>query len=192
MPMPLPSITWDKAPDWPGRSGTGSVILPLPNAFDASLEPIHLPEAELTPKRELHITLLSTREAHAVSQSVPESAWAAIFGKQPWHLVLTAHAYLLGEDKPTGKVWSVIAELEDASVNAFRQALSREAGVALPDTLPHVTLWVAGSDRGIGLGSREEFSQRLIREIPLASLLPNTRSITSDREVHPPLQGDQP
>ena len=77
-------------------------------------------------------------------------------------------------------------------MNAFRQALSRAAGVALPDTLPHVTLWVAGNDRGFGLGSREEFSQRLIRKIALHSLLPKTSSITSDRNVHPSLQGDKP
>jgi hypothetical protein len=192
MQMALPSVTWGKSPDWPGRSGTGSVILTLPSAFALSLETIRLPEAELTPKRELHITLVSTREAHAVAQSVPESAWAAIFHRQPWHLGLTGRAYLLGEDKPGGKVWSVIAELEDSSVNVFRQALSQVSGVVLPDTLPHVTLWVAGSDRGIGLGSREEFSQRLIREITFEDLFLNTSSITSDRKVHPPLQGDQP
>ena len=123
--MAFLSMTRSKSPDWPGRSGTGSVILPLPNTFDPSLGTVRLPEAELTAKRELHITLLSTGEAATVAQSVPESAWETIFHQQPWHLGLTGRAFLLGEDKPGGRVWSVIAELEDASVNAFRQALSQ-------------------------------------------------------------------
>ena len=190
--MAFPSIAWAKSPEWPGRSDTGSVILPLPDTFSPSLGTVWLPEAELTAKRELHITLLSTGEAATVSQSVPEAAWEAIFHQQSWHFGLTGRAFLLGEDKPGGKAWSVIAELGDTSVNTFRQALSQASGIALPDTLPHVTLWIAGSDRGIGLGSREEFNQRLIREIPIESLFPETSSITSDREVHPPLQGDQP
>lgn len=184
-------VTRGKAPNWPGRSNTGSVILPLPTSFAPRLAMVRLPEAELTPKRELHVTLLSTGEASAVARSLPESEWEKMFQQQSWHLGLTGRAFLLGEDKPDGKVWSVIAELEDSAVNVFRRALSQASGVALPDTLPHVTLWVAGSDLGIGLGSREEFSQRLIRKIPLESLLPNTGSISSDREVHPPLQGDQ-
>ena len=174
-------VTEGKAPDWPGRSDTGSVILPLPTSFAPRLAMVRLPEAELNPKRELHITLLSTGEASAVARSLPESEWEKMFQQQPWHLGLTGRAFLLGEDKPGGRVWSVIAELEDASLNAFRRAISQASGVALPETLPHVTLWVAGSDRGIGLGTREEFSQRLIREITLKTLFPETTSITSDR-----------
>lgn len=159
--------------NWPGRSRTGSVILPLGHTSLPFLQPIRLPEVALSPKGELHITLLSTWEAHAVSQSVPESAWEAFFVQQPWRLELTGRAFLLGEDKPFGKAWSVVAELEDASVNSFRRALSQASGVSLPATLPHVTLWVAGGDRGIGLGSRAEFNQRMVREMRLESLLPS-------------------
>jgi hypothetical protein len=166
--------------NWPGRSSTGSVILPLGHTLLPWLQPIRLPEVDLSPKGELHITLLSTREADEVSRSAPKSEWEEIFEQQPWRLELTGQAFLLGEDKPFGKAWSVVAELEDASVNAFRRALSQASGVSLPATLPHVTLWVAGGDRGIGLGSRAEFNQRMVREMRLESLLP---SLNEDSQV---------
>lgn len=89
-------VTRGQAPDWPGRSNTGSVILPLPDTLDISLGTIRLPEAELTPKRELHITLLS-KGASAVSRSVPESEWEAMIQQRSRHLGLTRRAFLLGK-----------------------------------------------------------------------------------------------
>jgi hypothetical protein len=157
---------------WPGRSGTGSVILPLPASPSlARLGIFGLPEADFIPKRELHITLLSTGEAAAVAAVVPESRWEESFRSLSWSIQFSGRAFLLGEAKPSGQVWTVIAELRDVPINEFRQAVSNAAGVPLPDTLPHVTLWVAGSERGIGLGSLEEFRQRMIRPISLGNRL---------------------
>jgi hypothetical protein len=185
--------TTERALDWPGRSETGSVILPLMAAPSLEqLGTLSLPESAFLPKRELHITLLSTSEAVNVAAVLPEPHWQTIFRSLRWSVHFSGRAFLLGKDKPTGQAWSVIAELRGVPINEFRKALSKASGVALPDTLPHVTLWVAGGERGIGLSSLEEFRQRVIREIPLGSLLPDKDLDIAGPEAHPTLQGEQP
>lgn len=153
---------------WPGRSITGSVILPL-HQLDLAVLPatLVLPEIALHRKSEAHLTLLSTCEAEALSARLPESRWQSIFETLDWEMALLSQFDLLHEER-LGEAarWSVIRHVACPSLNALRQRLSGITGADLPDTLPHVTLYIAGHERGIGLASLADYSRFFVR--PLA------------------------
>lgn len=152
-------------PSWPGRSDIGSLIIPLPEAWlrshPGSLEFDGLP---LRAKEEVHLTLLSSGEADAVTAHLPESAWEAAFRSLDWGLVPHGSAVLLQENKPTGLEYSIVAPVECPAVNAFRRQLSKASGVPLPDTMPHVTLWVRPGGGGIGISSQAQYQDYKVRE----------------------------
>lgn len=138
---------------WPGRSSTGSVIVALGDSMLMPLAPqLGLPEVTLFRKREAHLTLLSTREAEALARRLPESDWQAAFEAESWSWQALEAYDLLREDRPSEPTrYSVIRHLHCPALNAFRQRLAEAAGMDLAETLPHVTLYTAGHERGIGL-----------------------------------------
>jgi hypothetical protein len=156
----------DRSPAWPGRSPRGSVILPVPWSFVPPLvETLDLPEAPFARKDELHLTLLSREEADRAAVNSPEGEWAAYFARHDWRLRLTDRWFVL-QDKVDGRtVRSVIAEVDCDALNAFRQELGYAAATELPGTLPHVTLWVAGQRKGIGLASLADFEAKRVRAL---------------------------
>lgn len=152
-------------PAWPGRSDTGSVILPLRDGrlrlHPDSLDVDGLP---LRAKEEVHLTLLSSGEAEAVAAHLTVSAWEAAFNSLDWRLAPCGSAVLLQEKKATGLEYSIVAPVECPAVNAFRRQLSEASGVLLPDTVPHVTLWVRPGGRGIGISSQAQYQDCRVRE----------------------------
>jgi hypothetical protein len=159
MDHPMPTV-------WPGRSDTGSILLPMnpPSRLSATLAlaPAPLP---LVRKHEFHLTLLSGGEAGALAARMPEAAWREAFDALDWRARWQATAELLHEPRADGDRWSVIQHLELPALNAWRRALAAASDLALPDTLPHVTLMVAGSPRGIGLPSLAEHAARRVRAL---------------------------
>lgn len=157
----------DGAIRWPGRSSTGSVILALGDSLLMPLAPqLGLPEVTLFRKHEVHLTLLSTREAEGLAQRLPEVDWQPAFQAESWSWRALDAFDLLREDRPSEPTrHSVIRHLHCPGLNAFRRKLAQASGLALPETLPHVTLYTAGHERGIGLSSLADHARFRIRSL---------------------------
>jgi hypothetical protein len=154
---------------WPGRSARGSVVLPLPWSFVPPLAAVlDLAEGPLDRKDELHMTLLSRREAAAVAATLDEREWPAWFARHDWRLRLTDRWCLLHDVEAGRPVRAVIAAIDCDALNAFRRDLGYAAAVVLEDTLPHVTLWVAGTRKGIGLCSTADAAAKTVRTLTAA------------------------
>ena len=139
---------------WPGRSPRGSVVLPLPWSFVPPLaERLVLPEATLSRKDELHLTLLSRTEAERLAGGTSEDEWRGFFARHDWSMRLTDRWRLLRDVEGAAVVRTVVAEVECDALNLFRAEVGYAAAIVLEPTLPHVTLWVDGTTKGIGLSS---------------------------------------
>ena len=155
---------------WPGRSATGSVILPLgTDLLDHLPSRWALPEAALVRKSEVHLTLLSTKEAEALAARLPEPEWAKAFCTESWAMTPLERFDLLREERPPEPTrFSIIRHVDCPSLNAFRERLAQASGLALAATLPHVTLYTAGHERGIGLASLADHERFRMRTLALA------------------------
>jgi hypothetical protein len=189
MPLPMPfspsrPIQMSKAPKDPDmhgsstaaigapvRTDSGAVILPLPWSIAPGLAPrLALPEVALFPKDELHLTLLSSADADRLDSATGgRDAWRALLGEgdpDAWRVTLGDAWWLLRADKAEGPAWSVIAL---ADCPAFTRLRARAAGIShgaiAPDAPAHVTLYVAGDRRGIGLPSGAEFERCRVRRL---------------------------
>jgi hypothetical protein len=152
---------------WPGRSARGSVILPLPFSLLPPLTArLVLPEVELRRKAELHLTLLSHAEAEALAQRLPETAWAKAFDEQDWAVEPIERRYLLRKPRPRGgPCWSVVQEVACPSLKTFRHVLGARVGLDLVEAFPHLTLYVAGSTRGIAVPTHEALRELRVRRL---------------------------
>lgn len=165
-PPPDPLFATTRPPAWPGRSSTGSVILPLPQAREGLPPPPQVLDwLPMVPKRELHLTLLSSDEANELVAHLPEEAWKEAFDALHWTLSPSGEAVLLHENKPAGLEYSVVTPVECPALNAFRQHLSEASGAYLAPTAPHVTLWTRPLGRGIGISSTEKYREFLVRTL---------------------------
>lgn len=151
---------------WPGRSATGSVILPLHIDLGGCPATLSLPEITLRRKTEVHLTLLSTREAELLASRLLEAEWQNAFDGEQWEIGLLDEFELLCEERASEPTrFSVIRHMHCPSLNAFRQQLAEAAGMDLAETLPHVTLYTAGHERGIGLSSLADHARFRIRAL---------------------------
>ena len=163
---PDPEFAGMRPPEWPGVSPTGSVILPLPEArWRAPAERLELDGLPFVPKKELHLTLLSSGEAKELVAHLPEEAWRDAFAALHWTLAPSGSAVLLHENKPAGLEYSVVTPVDCQTLNAFRQRLSEASGAYLSPTVPHVTLWTRPLGRGIGISSTEQYREFFAREL---------------------------
>jgi len=155
---------------WPGRSSTGSVIVALGDSLLVPLAPqLDLAEVKLFRKREAHLTLISTREAEALARRLPESDWQAAFESDSWSWQALAAYDLLREDRSSEPTrYSVIRHLHCPALNAFRRRLAEASGIDLAETLPHVTVYTAGHERGIGLTSFADYDACRVRRLSFA------------------------
>lgn len=153
-------------PAWFERSDTGSVLFRLPGSWAPS--PAQAPLLDglvFVAKPELHLTLLSTKESEALSARLPEAAWCEVFESLDWTLTTSGKAVLLKEAKPSGLEYSLVTPVVCPAVNAFRGRLHAMSGVALADTVPHVTLWVRPTGRGIGIESVNQYNDCFVRKL---------------------------
>ena len=157
------------SPPWPGRSAHGSVVLPLPWSFVPPLaERLVLPEATLSRKDELHLTLLSRTEAERLAGGTSEDEWRGFFARHDWAMRLTDRWRLLRDVEDGAVVRTVVAEIECDALNAFRTDVGYAAAIVLEPTLPHVTLWVDGTTKGIGLASFADVERCSVRRLTAA------------------------
>ena len=169
MEIRTPNGIGERPMKWPGRSTTGSVILPLHLDLESCPATLSLPEITLRRKAEAHLTLLSTREAELLAGHLPEAEWQNAFDGEQWEIGLLDEFELLREERGSEPTrFSVIRHLHGLALNAFRQRLAEAAGMGLAETLPHVTLYTAGHERGIGLSSMADHARLRIRALARA------------------------
>ena len=156
-------------PAWAGRNAHGSVVLPLPWSFVPPLAAtLVLPEATLSRKDELHLTLLSRTEAGRLAAGTSEDEWRAFFARHDWSMRLTDRWRLLREIEGSTTAHAVVAEIECDALNTFRTDVGYAAAIVLEPTLPHVTLWVDGTTKGIGLSSFADVERCSVRRLTAA------------------------
>ena len=153
-------------PAWPGFSSRGSLPLPLPMAEVARLATtptLRVGELLLERKREFHVTLLNRDLGARVhvprAGGAPAGSLPALFAPLDWTWRATGERWLLLEATPEGASHSVVELLDMPAFARFRAAVGELLGEPLPDAPPHVTLYVAGDPRGIGIDSQAHFER---------------------------------
>lgn len=153
-------------PQWPGRSETGSLVLPLREARKGPRPEQRLLDGlAIVPKKELHLTLLSSGEANELAAHLPTLAWRDAFEAMDWTLDPSGKAVLLFENKAEGLDYSVVTPVDCPALNTFRQRLCEASGAFLLPTVPHVTLWTRPKGRGIGIRSTAQYQEFFVREL---------------------------
>lgn len=145
---------------WPGWTRQRTLLLPVaPGQWPMPAGPVTVDGITLHPKRELHITLVGNAlgrelEAGEARGDIGRDAVRQAFEARDWRWTRTGRRVRL-EAPPRrkgGPVRHALVELVDLPAMAgFHAALGQLLGRALPVPPPHVTLYVAGTDRGIGL-----------------------------------------
>lgn len=149
---------------WPGWTKQRTLLLPVsPKQWPPPVDPLPVQGIVLRPKRELHITVVGTalgrtleqaRRAGAIGRHAVRDAFLAL----DWTWSRTGERTLLQAPpkRPGGSPRHALVEhVALPAMAEFHGALGRMLGHPLPVPPPHVTLYVAGSDRGIGLPDPE-------------------------------------
>jgi hypothetical protein len=160
------------------------LLLQVPrSAWAPSATPVRLREGiELDPKSELHITLfgrdLGTELRRSLGDAFLDDALHAMIGQGDWRFERESRWLLLrkrdhGGDGGMRMRHSLIELVGLPAMAPLHRALGRLLGRQLPVPPPHVTLYVAGGDRGIGLASRSMLRACSLREVAAAELAPH-------------------
>lgn len=145
---------------WPGWTREHTLLLPVPPEVWAPPEAtVTVDGLTLHPKRELHITLVGTQlgkalRAAAEAGDIARDAVRAAFEREDWHWSRTGERTLLhAPPKRRGgpERHALIEHVDLPAMASFHAALESLLGRGLPVPPPHVTLYVAGTDQGIGL-----------------------------------------
>lgn len=180
MSTDAPRVTIAAAP----RLSEARVLLPVPAADVAPpSSPVRMREGiELAPKSELHITLVGSRLGSDLRRNLGEAflddALRALAAQFDWRFRRGRRRLLLrkrdhGGDDGGARLRHSLIELVDLPAMApLHRALGRLLGRQLPVPPPHVTLYVAGDPRGIGLPSPAMLRACTLREVAAAELAP--------------------
>lgn len=157
-------------PAWPGFSARGSLLLPLPSTGFRGLEPrLRVDALELRRKPEFHVTLLEHALSARLHEPMPGGATAerlpALFATLDWRWRRTGARWLLMEAKPEGDSHAVIELLEMPALNVFRREVGQLLREPVPPAPAHVTLYLQGTEVGIGLASHPEFERLRLRSL---------------------------
>lgn len=136
-------------------------ILPIPSTSWVPPDaPIAIGGITLEPKRELHITLAGSALGTELQESFGDRTDALLDAEieaRDWHWERTGEYVLLRRPGGTGgeqeAAYSLIEKVELPAMAGLHRALGRLLGRELPRPPPHVTLYVAGRERGIGVRS---------------------------------------
>jgi len=159
---------------WPGWTAERTLVLPVPvSVWAPPSNAVTLDGVTFQPKPELHVTLVGTAlgsELHAVfeKQYLDDRARVA-FTALDWSFVRTRRFLMLRKqaqaDGEPKEFRSVIERLQMPAMRRFHLTLGRILGreVAMPP--PHVTLFTAGRDKGIGVASARQLRAHASREV---------------------------
>lgn len=153
-----------------------TLILPVPpGQWSPPTTAVSVGGIHLDPKRELHITLIGgelMRELRATfGDSRTRTAVTTAYDEHDWHFDRTGQYLLLR--KPIagrGVAHSIIERIELPAMAPFHHRLGVLLGRELPVPPPHVTLFVAGRPRGIGVASDAALRALQVRAVAAAEL----------------------
>lgn len=171
---------------WPGWSEERTLVLPIPpEVWAPPLAPIELDGREFAPKDELHLTVVGRELGRQVHETLGErfrdTAVRAAFEAQPWRMSRTGECLRIGKQVPsnltgrTHEVGSIIELVTLPAMARFYRALGDLLGRKLPVPPPHVTLYVHGSEEGIGIPTKAKlraWTRRSVRPDELAAAEP--------------------
>lgn len=158
---------------------TPSLILPVARAdWPPPAVPVTIDGITLLPKSELHVTLVGTSLGGELLRSVARPLLHAtvldILETHDTAPVRTSVLHLLR--KPfdgrgrIGASHSVIEHVHLPAMAPLHAALGRLLGRLLPVPPPHVTLYTAGDDRGIGVSSPKRLRALCVRRVDPSEL----------------------
>jgi hypothetical protein len=152
-------------PRWPGVDRGGSLVLPLRrDAFAHAQAPIIVEDIDFQPKAEWHVTLLNRRLTEMALRT-PISGGHVIDGLRDafdaldWRWRGTGERWLLREEAGGTVAHSIIELVDMPAFAPFRREAARLLGTQVPRAPAHVTLYVAGTTRGIGVDSEASFER---------------------------------
>ena len=132
---------------------------------------LDLDGTQLLRKSEFHLTLLGRSLAPMLRERLGDARIHALATSFDWQLRRTGAGSVLAKRKAMDGVplpcASLIERIDLPALHAFRQALAAVAGLPIPDTLAHVTLYVAGDPDGIGLPDHASFAATRQFDLPL-------------------------
>lgn len=124
-----------------------------------------LDDIPFAPKRELHVTIVG--KALGARLVAREAEVAALFEPLDWRFARTHRLVHLRRDVDGTTEQALVERIEQPAMAAFHHALSRLLGDALPVPPPHVTLYVSGTNDGIGLPDEQALARWTVGVIDL-------------------------
>jgi len=138
---------------------------PLPDAG------VRIDGIDLEPKPELHITLIGGALARELRSDFGDARARTLvanaFDAQDWTFRRTGRYVLLRKQSGAAArpAHSIIERVKLPAMAPFHRALGRHLGRQLPVPPPHVTLYVAGRSRGIGVASEPALRALRVRDV---------------------------
>ncbi|MBZ4038130.1 hypothetical protein [Novilysobacter selenitireducens] len=158
---------------------TPSLILPIARGdWPPPTAPVTLDGITLQPKPELHVTLVGTSLGEELLRSVARpllhDTVARALATHDTHPLRTGVLHLLrkpfDEHGGCGMAHSLIEYVHLPAMAPLHAALGRLLGRQLPVPPPHVTLYTAGDDRGIGVPSPTRLRALCVRLVEPSEL----------------------
>jgi hypothetical protein len=164
---------------WPGWSAERTLVLPVPASLWAPPpEEITLYGVAFKPKPELHVTLVGGDLGAELHAALGEDRFAdaskAAFHALDWSFVRRGRRMMLRKhglvEEERKEFRSLIELVQMPAMARFHFALGKLLGRELAVPPPHVTLFTAGRDKGIGLANRRQLRVYSVRELADAEL----------------------
>lgn len=152
-----------------------TLLLPVPPAaWPPPPAPLRLDGIAFAPKRELHVTLVGRALGAALRDAGLQSMALSACAGMDWRF-MRLHRWLRLETRTGGRRRHSIIELVELPALATLHArLGTSLGRALPVPPPHVTLYTAGDDQGIGVPDAATLARRTVRRVDANELGPLT------------------
>lgn len=127
-------------------------------------------------KHEFHVTVLNEDAVTLLRQRLGDDLnlrrqFDAHCAQLTWRWQ-PAYEHWLVRYQPPGEplAHSVVMLIDMPDANSLRRWLDRHLGMALGPVPAHITLYVAGREKGIGLANMTEFQARAVRRLDLDQL----------------------
>jgi hypothetical protein len=137
------------------------------DAYGYQREEVEYAGSTFEPKNELHITILSKDAAEAVSQHLQahpqdRDQVVRLIDDTQWDFKKTGELYYIKEAED---VETIIEMVDMPVLDDFFQKLAGIVKEELEVPPAHVTLYMRGTDKGIGLATQEEFDRLVVEEV---------------------------
>lgn len=151
---------------WPGFGPAGTVVIPVdPATWPPPATGVTLAGVAFAPKGELHVTVIGTALGAQARDALPETEIAALFEMLDWAFRRTHRLLHVRRTRDGVTEQTLIERVAQPAMAAFHAALARRLGAELPVPPPHVTLYVHGTDEGIGIPDEASLARWLVGEI---------------------------